>query len=309
MMLSLFDLHCDTAYEMLRQKQPLSSNNLAVSLQNAEKFEQYVQIMALWTDPYTENGAGWKKLLCMLQNLQNDLALQSGKAILVNRFPAVLPQTPILMLSIEDARILDGCLDRVDKLFELGVRIVTPLWKGHSCIGGAHDTNEGLTDFGRKALIRALEIGMILDVSHASERSAEEIFVLSESFGRPVIATHSNAHAVCPVSRNLRDWQIQEIVKTGGVIGLNLYGPFLRSDGNAVLDDVFPHIARFLQMGCADALCLGCDMDGCQLPPDIPDLSALPRLFDAMKHQGYPDALIHKIFFENAQRFAVRFLS
>ena len=308
MQLSLFDLHCDTAYEMLRQKQPLFANKLAVSLENAACFERYVQIMALWTDFRLGNADGWEQLLCMLKNLQNDPALQSGAAMLVNRFPARLSYTPVLMLAVEDARILDGQLDRVDRLWELGVRILTPLWKGLSCIGGAHDTDVGLTEFGRKALTRAVELGMILDISHASEPASEEIFAICEPFGRPVIASHSNAYAICPASRNLRDWQIQQVVKTKGVIGLNLYGHFLKLDGNASLADIFPHVAHFLNLRADGALCLGCDMDGCDLPPDIPNLAALPRLRDAMKQRGYPDALIQKIFFENAQGFAKRFL-
>jgi microsomal dipeptidase-like Zn-dependent dipeptidase len=137
---------------------------------------------------------------------------------------------------VEDARILGGKLERVDTLYRLGIRILNPLWKGETCIGGSHDTDSGLTRFGKESLSRAASLGMILDISHASEASAQEIFEIAEKANRPVIASHSNAYEVCPVSRNLKKSQIQKILSADGIIGINLHRHFLKMDGNAKLE-------------------------------------------------------------------------
>lgn len=308
MELSLFDLHCDTAYEMLKQKQPLADNSLAVSLKKAEGFRRYVQVIALWTDHRIDDEDGWQQYLAMRSNFLLDSALQTGAARTVTRYPEADEKSPTLILAVEDARILAEKLERVDLLYGHGVRILTPLWKGLTCIGGSHDTDMGLTDFGKHALKRATELGMILDLSHASLASANDMLEIAACHSRPVIASHSDAYAICPVSRNLRDEQVLAILCSGGVIGLNLYGAFLKADGNATAEDLIPHIEHFLSLGAEDALCLGCDMDGCDLPPDIPDLSALPRLAELLQKRNYSDRLIQKIFFENADRFAKKYL-
>ena len=307
MKLSLFDLHCDTAGEMLRQKQHFERNTLAVSLANASVFERYVQVMAHWTDYRLDDEAGWSSFEAMLQNLKNDPAVTSGKANICTRCPAP-DHSPTLLLSVEDVRIVAGRLERIDRLWEYGVRILTPLWAGHTCIGGSHDTDRGLTDFGRAALDRAVALGMILDVSHASVASTSEILEISARHARPVIASHSNAFSVCPVSRNLRDEQIKKIVASDGLIGINLYQGFLKNDRPATAADALAHIDHFLELGAENRLALGCDMDGCTLPPDVPDLASLPRLASLMLEHGYSEELIRKIFYQNAFAFAQKYL-
>ena len=308
MRLSLFDLHCDTAHRMLSENQPLRSNSFAVSLENAEKFEVYTQIMALWPHNCLCDEEAQRQVFSMLENLKNDPSVLQEEARITKRFDE-LTSIPNLFLSIEDARILAGNVDGVDRLYSLGVRFLTPLWKGHTCIGGAHDTEEGLTPFGKAALHRAAELGMILDISHASERSANEIFAIGAAHSRPVIASHSNAFEVCPVSRNLKLEQIAAIVSCGGLIGLNLHAPFIGCGAHVKIQDLLPHIEYFLEVGAQNALALGCDMDGGDLPSDLPDLAALPKLAELLLQHGYSEGLVRKIFFENASEFAKKYLN
>ena len=304
MNLSLFDLHADTAWAMYQSRQPLGSNSLAVSLEKAQKYERYIQTMALWTSPKLGDDEGYQELLQVVENLKNDSALQNGKAELCSSCPSCESQKVSLILSVEDARVLDGHIERVAELAELGVKSVIPMWSGETCIGGSHNTNVGLTDFGKRAAKEMLSRGMILDISHASVESSKDIFELSTEHNKPVIASHSNAHAICPVSRNLQDWQIDAIVASGGVIGINLYKDFLEIDGKATLDSILRHVEHFLSRGAENALSLGCDMDGADLPDDIPDLSHLDRLAEHLLAHGYSQELINNLFFENAYRFA-----
>lgn len=304
MSLSLFDLHADTAWAMYRTKEPLESNSLAISLEKANKYSRYIQVMALWTSPDLNNEEGYARLFEMVDNLKDDAALKNGEAELLSSCPPRTSEKPTLLFSLEDARILNGHLERVEKIANLGVKSIIPLWAGETCIGGSHDTNVGLTAFGKLAAKEMLDRGIILDISHASIPSSEDIFELSAAHCKPVIASHSNAHAICPVSRNLLDWQIDAIIASGGIIGINLYHAFLKKDGIATLDSILSHIEHFLSRGAENALSLGCDMDGADLLADIPDISYLDRIAEHLSAHGYSQTLINALFFENAYRFA-----
>ncbi len=307
-MLSLFDLHCDTACEMLRSGQGLEQNDLAVSLKKASIFHRYVQVMAHWTDHSLSDEEGWIRFHKILNHLRNDPSIQSKKAKIITAYSDRSSNIPNLLLAIEDARILAKDLSRVDILHQNGVRIITPLWQGKSCIGGAHDTTLGLTAFGKEAMKKAVKLGMILDISHASCASAEDMISIASEYNRPIIASHSNAYDICSVSRNLHADQIKEIISHDGLIGLNLYKAFLQKGQNAIAKDVLVHVDYFLSQGAENHLALGCDMDGCDLPPDIPDLSSLSRLAELMFSNGYSEKQIEAIFFENANRFFSKYL-
>ena len=308
MNLSVFDLHCDTACEMYAKKQPLSCNDLAISLKSTAKFKHYAQVMAFWTDPRLNDESGWERMKRLRTNLLRDPAVRSGNAICVTTCPPREAKTALLF-GIEDARVFAGKIGRVDEAYRLGVRILTPLWAGETCIGGSHDTNVGLTDFGKLAVRRAISLGMIPDISHASIRSADEIFEIAAESGRPVIASHSNASAVCPVSRNLSDAQIKKLLAAGGVVGLNLYPAFLKKDGKAHLTDLVPHIEHFLALGAEHALCLGGDWDGAELPPELRTIADLAELAELLLSRNHSETFVQALFYENAYTFAKHYLT
>ncbi len=304
MHLSLFDLHADTAQEMYETGQSLAHNSLAVSLENAREYARYVQVMALWIPPKYSDEEGYQYLHKVIENLKSDASLINGEAELCSSCPAPQTKKASLMLSLEDARVLNGCIERVDELAAQGVKSVIPFWSGETCIGGSHNTTAGLSEFGKRACLRMLEQNMILDISHASVESSKDIFEICTKNNKPIIASHSNAYAICPVSRNLHDWQIDAILASGGIIGINLYKDFLEIDGKATLDSIQHHIEYFLSRGAENALCLGCDMDGAELPDAIPDLAHLNRLAEHLLAHGYSQELISNLFFANAYRFA-----
>ncbi len=309
MELSLFDLHCDTAYEMYAQSQPLGKNTLAVSLSQAACYRRYVQVMAHWTPPTLSDREGWEQLLAVHRTLRGDPSVTRKEAQIVRTLPCAL-NVPTLLLAIEDARVIDGRLDRISRLADMGFRFITPLWRGISSIGGAYDTDAGLTKLGNAAVHEMLRCGMIPDVSHASRRSAEEILAIAEAHARPVIASHSNAYARTPLPRNLTDAEIRAILRADGVIGINLCADFLRRSHvhEADVTDVVLHVEHFLSLGAKDALCLGCDLDGATVPPALRTLSRLPLIAEALLKQNYSESLVHAIFFGNAYRFAEKYL-
>lgn len=307
MQLSFFDLHCDTAERMHSEHQEFARNDFAISLERASVFEQYVQVMAFWTRPELDDGTGWKRFLQMHRNLLADPCVLDGRAKLCTDCPPRDNGT-FLLLSVEDARILESDISRVETLCQMGIRAVTPLWRGESCIGGAHDTDRGLSSFGKAAVTRMNELGILTDISHASERAADDILSIAADKHRPVIASHSNAYALCPVSRNLRNGQIQSVIQSGGLIGLNLHEPFLTTDLHATREDLLHHMEYFLERGAEHSLCFGCDMDGADLPRWHSSLSNLPALADYLLGY-YSEQTVRSVFFENAYHFAKKYFS
>ena len=304
---SFFDIHCDTATEIYLRGETLEQNSLSVSLRKSAELDTYVQVMAIWTNTALGDEDGWRRFHDVITYLREDNAIKQGRASIVTCGQKIGTGNSLL-LALEDARILNQNIRRVEELYRIGIRVLTPLWGGETCIGGSHDTASGLTDFGRHAIKDAVSLGMITDISHASLRSADEIFDISEKQGRPVIASHSNAYDVCPASRNLRRDQIRDLLSLGGIIGLNFHCPFLSDQRQATREDVLKHTEYFLEQGCEDALCFGCDMDGATMPRDLPNLSAIPSLREYLARY-YSENLLDKIFFENAYRFANRFLT
>ncbi len=302
MKFSFFDLHCDTATELYEARGCLAKNPLAVSLEKASCFDRYAQVMAIWTDRRLDDESGWERLWKVLEHLRADEALRTAQANLVTHVQED-QRGASLLLAVEDARVLNRKVERLYELYRQGFRLLSPLWSGKSCIGGSHDTDAGLTPFGTDVAKEALTLGMVLDVSHASLQSADQIFDLAAARNRTVIASHSNAYEVCPVSRNLHPHQISAILSLDGVIGLNLYRNFLSQRAEPSREDVLRHAEYFLERGCENALCFGCDMDGADLPADLPDLSAIPSLREFLSRY-YSEEILDKLFFKNAYSFA-----
>lgn len=186
---------------------------------------------------------------------------------------------------------------------QAGVRMVTLSWNyrnAYAC-GALTDNQEGLSPRG-KALVRTLTAhGVIIDVSHLSERGFWDV---CEATDAPFVASHSNAAAVCPHLRNLTDAQFVEIARRGGLVGLNLYTPFLARQETAGLSDIRAHLDHFLALGGASTLALGCDFDGCdQLPAGIAGLADIATLADQLQAAGYASSLLDALFYDNAYAF------
>ncbi len=303
------DLHCDTAYELYHQKQSLGSNALAVSLDGAAAYSRYAQFFAIWSDKRLDDEAAWQDFLAISDHFTIQIA-QNGSRIAHARTADELEQSwrvgkNAALLAVEDARILNGRLDRLDELARRGVTYLTLTWKGESCIGGAYDTEAGLTDFGREVVLGCFERGIIPDISHASAKTADEVLTLAEAAGKPIIATHSNAYGVYPYPRNLRDEHAKRLFALGGIVGLNLCAYHVRDceQRYACCEDMLAHIEHFLSLGGENRIAIGGDLDGASLLKDIRTVDDVARLADVMASHGYTDALMRQIFSQNALDF------
>ena len=298
----LIDFHCDTPVELYKKRASVFENDLMVDVKKARCFRSYTQLAAVFCPPHLPDCEGLGYVESVLRYLK-----QSGAAMISERkafLQSVQSGYPAFIPSVEDARVLNRDLCNIDTLYALGVRFATLLWRDESIIGGAWNTNAGLTLFGKKAVSHFLDLGIIPDVSHASAASLEDTAALCIAYGKPLVATHSNAFSIAPHKRNLSDEQIRSVARTGGVIGVNLYPPFLSCRDDATLDDVVAHIQHLVRIAGEEAIVLGSDLDGIDLlPKSIFDVSSLLLLADVMKANGFTERQIDLVLFENGHRF------
>ena len=211
------------------------------------------------------------------------------------------------ILAVEDARILENDLSRVDTLWNMGVRFVTPVWGGDSCIGGAHNTENGLTEFGYEAVKKMVISGIIPDISHSSVKTAAEIMDIAEAAGRPAIATHSNSKSVWDHTRNLSDEQFRRVCALDGIVGISLCPSHLASE-NANVDSVIRHIDKYMELGGERHIAIGCDLDGTVPHSDFRSIADIVKIADKLSSIGYTDEVIHGIFFKNAANFVSKYI-
>lgn len=172
-----------------------------------------------------------------------------------------------------------------------------------SSSGDAEPLPFGLTSRGRDFVRRAFSLGLMVDVSHASDRAVIDILALAAEAHGVVVATHSNARALCDHPRNLSDAQLSGIAATGGVVGVNFHSPFLARGRPARLSDVVAQIRYLTERVGVDHVAIGSDFEGDIRPPaELADASRFPRLSAALAHAGFGELAIRKIFAGNALR-------
>ncbi len=312
--LSLFDTHCDTASELFERREHLYANTCHIGLDKAAAYKDYTQFFAIWSNRRHDDQTCFTDFLQISDYFAAEIAANANSIALAKnaaeRRSAEAAGRRVAILAVEDARLLAGDLSRLEILYERGVRYLTLLWGGETCIGGSHNTESGLTDFGKQVVRRCFELGIIPDISHASKQSVDDLIPIAQEYGKPFIATHSNAYSLYPHSRNLRDRHLKELLALGGIVGVSLCPSHLRdtASGPATVKDVVDHIDRYLALGAENALGLGCDLDGTDLPSGFSSVSDLPLIADEMAARGYSDRLIRKIFYQNYQTFFDRVL-
>ena len=294
-MFPYFLLHTDTPYRLFEERLVLDSQALQCKI---DATATATVVYAIWSDAKRHPKENFIRFFKIRERLCQAL---------MNK---ILPRNFSCILSVEGASLLEERIERLSLLSALGVRTLTPLWSGEDFFGGAWNTDVGLTEFGKRATEEAIRHRILPDISHASRRSAEQIADVCERFNVPVFASHSNSYSVCTHGRNLTDRLFQRIVSTHGLLGLCFAPEHLTTKGVATLTDLLLHTEHFLSLGGENVLALGSDFDGIeQTPVGLSSTADLPRLCEAYSRIGYPDSLICKILYLNAQGFFTNFFS
>ena len=307
---SLFDLHCDTALRLAHRLLSLADSDCHISLKKAAYLNKYAQVFAIFTPRSFSDNEGFENFQKTVEYFKREIDSNSGVISLcrdAQSIKSVLDSGKrAAILAIEDVRMLGGNEERIDVICSSGVRFVTPVWGGESCIGGAHDTEIGLTPFGKKAVKKLSQNKIVLDISHANEKTADGIISAAAEEGGMVIATHSNSASVYSHTRNLRDRHFFDIKATGGLVGISLCPPHISEEESPNVDSIVRHIDRYMELGGEDTVAIGADLDGTDLPDGFSDIGDLYKIADRLSELGYSEEIINKIFFENALNFSLK---
>ena len=190
---------------------------------------------------------------------------------------------------IENGYAVGLDIDNVDRFRSRGVAYMTLCHNGDNDICDSHKGNHehnGLSDFGREVVARMNSVGMMVDLSHASEKSFWDTLECST---KPIICSHSSSRALCDHTRNLTDEQMRALASSGGVAQVCLYSGFLKKGGNATIDDAIRHIMHMIDVMGVDHVGIGSDFDGGGGLPGLEDASWFVTLTERLMAEGLSD--------------------
>lgn len=303
------DAHCDTIGEM-EGKLNLFENSGQLDLKRITEYEKWLQIFAVWTNPKEKCEFIRKRFFESSDKLftcEKDLkdlfcVAKSGKEIeqCVNTYKCTG------ILAVEGGEIIGKDIDYIDVLYDRGVKVITLTWNYDNYIGCGAETKDdtGLTEFGKSVVKKMNEKSIVIDVSHASEKT---FWHVAEESKKAIMASHSNAKALCGHKRNLSYEQIKQIIDMNGFVGINFYPPFLTESGEAKLSDVICHIEYFMSLGAEDVLGLGSDFDGIDYAPKgLCGVQQVYKIAESLLKLNYSEDAVLKIMGKNLYNFLIR---
>lgn len=302
------DCHCDTLTELYNKNASLYENEQHFDIKRQIALGGGLQFCAIYvpTEVFRYQG-GLRYTLCLLDKYNQEIKKlhENGIDVLQVRTAEdagnVLKHKAATLLAIEEGGAIDGSLEALRCLYELGVRAMTLTWSNRNDIAdGINEeaTGSGLTLFGKQVVAEMNRLGMLVDVSHISTAGFWSVI---ETSTKPIIATHSNAKSLCSHPRNLNDEQIKALAQNGGLAGITFAGQFLEEDWrNACIESVYKHIDYMLNLiGNDYHIGFGSDFDGISHPPyNIQGVQDYKPLIEYLS-KYYSDETINKITHQN----------
>lgn len=219
------------------------------------------------------------------------------------------------VLHLEGCEPIGADLAALYTLHAAGLRSVGPVWSRHNIFGHGvpfawpmgPDTGPGLTEAGFELVRACNRLGIVVDLAHITEQGFWDVAKTSD---QPLVVSHSNAHALTAVARNLTDRQLDAVRDSGGVVGLNyattMLRPDGREDGDTPLDLMVAHIRYMVERMGIDCVALGSDFDGATIPAAIGDATGQQALIAALSADGFGAKELAMICRENWLRVLAR---
>lgn len=297
-----FDGHCDTIYRCYCTGEGFASNGGHIALDRTHGFDSYAQIFTFFWDAAEAPERGMfavaREMYALFQAQLERNADRMSHCRNAAEVTAAWEQGKLAaLLSVEGADLLDCDPDKIEIAHSWGVKLINPTWNRANALSGSHceDSHRGLSHVGRAFVRNAEAAGILMDVSHLSERG---FWDLAELTDMPIVASHSNARSVYDHSRGLTDDQFRVICQKNGVVGLNFYTGFVGQP--ATMDMFRRHLDRFLELGGENCIALGADFDGCDSTVEgINGVQDIPLLWQYLAERGYSSDLLEKIFCSN----------
>lgn len=294
----IIDAHCDTALSLLDLKADIYENSCHLDLKRLLGPDKRVQFFAAFANPSKYRNSSLIRVLSILDYVYRaEEQYRDKMSVCLNAQDienAVTSGKVAAILSVEGGEALNGELSVLRQLYRLGVRSMLLTWNHRNLLadGAEEKHGAGLSEFGRQVVAEMNRLGMIVDVSHLCEASFYDVLELSSE---PLIASHSNAKAMCSHPRNLSDPQLNDIKNTGGVVGINFYPYFLNNTGKASIEDVVRHIEHICSITGEDHIGIGTDYDGIECTPEgLEGPHCMSALFERLIKLNYSSSFIEK---------------
>lgn len=300
----LIDAHNDTPYRMYFEGGSLYENNFQNSIQRQKGFRTLL-LYAIFMDPKKAKHFHTKQDYFdkLYNNFVGGLSQNQEQIEWVTDATSFTKsQKQQAILTVEGGSLVDS-VETVETLWEKKIKVLTLTWNDSNSLGTSAMSGDsgGLTELGRQALKRMNSLGMLADLSHASDETFWDVMKVTK---KPVLVSHSNARKLCNHPRNITDEMFLALCENHGVLGINFYPPFLENEPKkADLESIFNHMEHFLELGGENHLGFGSDFDGVDaLPKGITDFSSFSDIISEMEKRSYPKDLIEKLCYKNMMR-------
>jgi membrane dipeptidase len=267
-----------------------------------------VQFFSIWVSP-TDYTNYFDQALVMRDLFYSELAANTStieQATTMDESLQINEQNKIAaVIGVEGGHHIEESIDKLVQLYNSGMRYLTITWNNSISwaisAADSRTTTQGLNSFGRQVIRTLDSLGVIIDVSHTGIKTIQDIL---QETSNPIIASHSGARTVRNHTRNLYDWQIQDIANSGGVIGIVFYPPFLTSNPPANINTVIQHVDHIVNLVGTDYVAIGSDFDGIgtNVVIGLEDVSKYPDLTLALLQQGYTELEVAKFLGGNFKR-------
>lgn len=322
-----FDLHCDTIGAMYHAQTEMSLRNapLQVNLERLAMSETMLQCFAMFVPLTVEHPL--EMCMEMIDLYHQQIEACKDFIVPITSYEEYLlahqKHQMTALLTIEEGGVLKGSLAHLRNYYRLGVRMICLSWNYPNEIGYPNftyiagqkpdfktpNTKDGLTPFGIEVIQEMNRLGMIIDLSHASDKCFYDALEYSTD---PIIVSHSNARSVCNNVRNLTDDMIIKLAEKGGVMGMNFCPDFLNEnpeEGIHTIRNVIRHMTYIKYLVGVDVIAIGSDYDGIGNGFELENAGHKQQLFSAMKEAGFTEEEIEKIAYKNFLRVMHRVLS
>jgi len=308
--MKIIDMHCDTLMKGFREPEiSIADADWSVNLKLLKEHGSMAQFFAMYLpreemetmDPY-DILKGMYGYYCRMMEENKDLIqpVYSAKDIENNHNNGILSS----FLTIEDGVFLDGKMERLEEAYDMGVRLLTPLWNFENSVGYPNSDDpevhmKGLKPFGIEVVERMNELGMLIDVSHLSEGGFYDVAKYSS---KPFAASHSCARALCDHRRNLTDDQLKTLGNAGGIVGVNFECSFLQEGlEGATYEQIIRHLLYMRDKAGIEAIGFGSDFDGIETNGELVNYGGFTKLIELME-KHFTGAEIDKITHLNVLR-------
>lgn len=290
----IFDAHNDLASVLYKKNASLFKNNFHIDLERLLSIEEYKVALccAIFVNPMLKEQ--FNKRFCEILDYFTTQINQNHDKIGLLEFDKKV----CVIYSVEGGEVFEGNLENLDSFYKKGLRVASLTWNyTNELSGGCLEPKIGLTNLGKRFLEKMSRLNMILDVSHISDRAFEQICSLYKG---KMIASHSNARAICDNIRNLTNRQLYMIKQKKGIVGINLYPPLVGNMNKCKIDDVIMHIEHIAGLIGVEHVGFGFDFDGVDyLPEGIRGVEDVNKIIDYLLRLNYSYKDVEKIAGEN----------